>query len=680
MYSKRPEEYESLTMYEYFGRLRFVRKRPVSVRQKEAVVLMNPPLTLTGRSTPEQRESWFRQRLLVFSAWRGSEQQLKAGCPTWEAAFKQQRPNCPLRIANFDNSLHQQATESKADEVEPELAAETAESCGPARLNVHCDQPDWVLHLESWKEAADKFNEDARDLLAGDSFDWSSLAAGFPVDEVAHFTDSLDDAATDAEDSDLPAVDPNQLNADQRRVFDFVKRSLVESETPAPVHFIVHGKAGTGKSFLISALQNLLPRQCLLMAPTGVAAFNIGGSTLHSALRLPAALGANRRDSCSDETLATLQRELQHVRLIIIDEFSMLGKPMLGRVHARLQLVFPDCRDQPFGGRSVMLTGDLRQLKPVRVPGLYTRSSTKSDVHGNAGGTLYRDCFRRVFFLDTLVRQASDAAFGDLLERVRDGRVSQADCDLLMTRRVPDPQTLPADCSLLVTTNEAGDRLNRVRLRQLKAPDNPVCIVNPKSTARAKEQKTQPQRFIVGARVMLLRNLSVRHGLVNGSIGLLRSICFAAGAKPPSMPDCVFVEFDDYRGPALLDAAGRRVVPVRPIGMDGATCLPLQLAWAMTVHKSQGLTLGRVFIDLARLGSRPTDGLVYTAMTRVRRLADLHVSHCDLTSLQTHTKVTPSVSREICRLRDLSQSDGQQPVAEQMSDTESDVSSSHSKI
>lgn len=271
------------------------------------------------------------------------------------------------------------------------------------------------------------------------------------------------------------------------------------------------------------------------------------------------------------------------------------------------------------------------------------------------GLTLYTDRFTTVFFLDKMVRQASDPQFGELLRRLRAGEVTESDCKLLMTRCVASTDKLSADCTMLLATNVAVDRLNRQRLRQLKSDANPVCVIQ----AHVHEQKQKASsvlRLIIGARVMLLRNLSVQHGLVNGSMGTLRSICYKAGARPPQLPDCVFVEFDLYAGPALLDAQGRRVVPIRPMGIDGATQLPLQLAWAITVHKSQGLTLKEVYLDFRSI-LRVSDGLVYTALTRVKRLQDLHVSWCSFPDLIKNTQSSKPLKNEIDRLRCLSVAD-----------------------
>jgi ATP-dependent exoDNAse (exonuclease V) alpha subunit len=155
---------------------------------------------------------------------------------------------------------------------------------------------------------------------------------------------------------------------------------------------------------------------------------------------------------------------------------------------------------------------------------------------------------------------------------------------------------------------------------------------------------------------MLLRNISVQHGLVNGALGIVRAICYSRNGAQPLLPDCVFVEFDGYSGPSLAGSGGEQLVPILPMpDLDGrqGTQLPLRLAWAITVHKSQGLTLPEAFVGFPK-GKSPVPGLVYTALTRVKRLQDLHVSDCSLQRLKQVTQCSSVKEAEMRRLLELS--------------------------
>ena len=142
---------------------------------------------------------------------------------------------------------------------------------------------------------------------------------------------------------------------------------------------ILTGTAGTGKSYLINCLRLLLGERLRVAAPTGVAAFNVSGHTLHSLLSLPT---KGEFKDLEGERLHSLQQSLADVHYLIIDEMSMVGRSVFGQVDSRLRQVFPRHADQPLGGRSCLLFGDFGQLPPVMDLPLYTteqRSAAMSD-------------------------------------------------------------------------------------------------------------------------------------------------------------------------------------------------------------------------------------------------------------------------------------------------------------
>jgi ATP-dependent exoDNAse (exonuclease V) alpha subunit len=202
----------------------------------------------------------------------------------------------------------------------------------------------------------------------------------------------------------------------------------------------LHGQAGTGKSFLISALRGLFGSSCMLLAPTGVAAFNISGNTIHAALHIQVSWS----DDLTGESLEALQLELRNVQLIIIDEMSMISQFLLHMIDRRLRQAFPNRSDTAFGGRSILLIGDFCQLKPVAATALHTNQKNTSKSANKSGKTLYLQ-FIDVFFLDTQVRQSTDSQFGEMLQRVRTEGDSEDDWKLLMSRHCVTP-SLPNQC------------------------------------------------------------------------------------------------------------------------------------------------------------------------------------------------------------------------------------------
>ena len=163
---------------------------------------------------------------------------------------------------------------------------------------------------------------------------------------------------------------------------------------------IVSGTAGTGKSYLIHCLRLLLQNQLCVAAPTGVAAFNIDGHTLHSLLSLP-----TRREfkDLEGERLTELQQSFSEVRYLVIDKMSMVGRKIMGQVDRRLRQAFPNRAQQVFGGCSCLLFGDFGQLPPVMDLPLYTTDSrTELSDQGRAA----YQTFQQAVVLDQVMCQA----------------------------------------------------------------------------------------------------------------------------------------------------------------------------------------------------------------------------------------------------------------------------------
>ena len=214
------------------------------------------------------------------------------------------------------------------------------------------------------------------------------------------------------------------MNEKQRLAYDIVTSHAEDVETSRePVNMIVCGTAGTGKTYLISALKQVLGDKCLVTATTGIASFSINGQTLHSAAQLP--IRDNRE--LQGESLQRLQLKLESKAYLIVDEMSMIGHKMLSWLDNRLRAGTGN-QDKPFGGISIILLGDFGQLPPVGDRPLYVsgNGSTMSD-HGHC---LYL-LFDTVVILDEIMRQAGcnpeAQAFRGLLMRMRDGRVTEED-------------------------------------------------------------------------------------------------------------------------------------------------------------------------------------------------------------------------------------------------------------
>lgn len=260
--------------------------------------------------------------------------------------------------------------------------------------------------------------------------DWSLPAQAYAnLEEMPSFIAQQRQSAP--QQTFTTTADPQHLQGKQLQAYNILLRHK-ESDNPSPLQMIVSGTAGTGKSYLIHCLRLLLGDKVHVTAPTGVAAFNIDGYTLHSFLSLPT---KGEFKDLEGERLQRLQDKLSSVKYLIVDEMSMVGRKIFGEVDSRLRQAFPHQADQVFGGCSCLLFGDFGQLPPVMDLPLYTTvSSTSLSDLGNSAYHL----FDKAIVLERVMRQAgqdpSQVLFRDILLRLRNGQITESDWKHLMGR------------------------------------------------------------------------------------------------------------------------------------------------------------------------------------------------------------------------------------------------------
>src|SRR6266498_2572420 len=238
-------------------------------------------------------------------------------------------------------------------------------------------------------------------------------------------------------------LDYQTLNEKQKLVFKRIEshyNDMLKDNQTEPLRIIVMGTAGTGKTYLINAIRGRLREMTgvkskspvIVLAPTGVTAFNINGITIHSALSIP--IIANKNLDINGERLKQLQNRLQDVIYVIIDEKSMISRRMLGIIDMRLRQAFPENKNEPFGGRSIILFGDFGQLPPVLDLPMYTNNASH-DESSNNGLVAYKQ-FKEVYELEQVLRQSGtkQQEFRDILLRLRDGDSSIDDWKILAKR------------------------------------------------------------------------------------------------------------------------------------------------------------------------------------------------------------------------------------------------------
>lgn len=383
----------------------------------------------------------------------------------------------------------------------------------------------------------------------------------------------------------------------------------------APVVFVT-GKAGTGKSTLIHHLRDTVKGNVVVLAPTGVAAMNIRGTTIHSFFRFPPRLIESEDVKSVDYT-----RPYDSLDLLIIDEISMVRADVMDAVDRFLRLNGPD-KSLPFGGVQMLLVGDLHQLPPVvKGPEEQHYFQINYDSPFFFSSHALKAVDTAAVELTEIFRQKDDAFIG-LLNDVRMGRPHTKTLDHLNTRITPKAD---ADReTVLSTTNLIADRINKRHMAALPS-DAEVFVGTVDGDFNIRNDRLPaPMELLLkpDARVMFTKN-DPEGRWVNGSLGHVSELT----------KQSIAVTLDETNeevdvGPALwetyryqFDEDEQRNVP---LVVGAYQQLPLTPAWAVTIHKAQGKTLSAARIDLGQRAFAP--GQVYVALSRCRRIEDLTLS------------------------------------------------------
>lgn len=378
-------------------------------------------------------------------------------------------------------------------------------------------------------------------------------------------------------------------------------------------NLFVTGRAGTGKSTLLRALRDQLGEQLVVLAPTGLAAINVGGQTIHSFFGFPPRLiqpGDIRRSRNG-----RLMRKLSY---LVIDEVSMVRSDLMWGIDQSLRINRGRPRE-PFGGVRVIMFGDLHQLPPVVQEGEV--AAHLEDAHGGpfffSVPALRDGCGTYRIELDQVFRQ-TDADLVNVLNTIREGEVTADDLALLNGRVHPIRTLSEGEPYVILTpTNAAAKRINTAYLDALPGVASRFDAGISGDFNENVQPADQSLELKVGAKVMLLRNDSDRRW-VNGSVARISKLAAKqvwieiAGREYEVEP--VSWEHRKY----AYDQAAEKIVET----VAGTfKQFPLRLAWALTIHKAQGLTLDQVYVDLGR--GTFAHGQTYVALSRCRSLEGL---------------------------------------------------------
>jgi ATP-dependent DNA helicase PIF1 len=459
---------------------------------------------------------------------------------------------------------------------------------------------------------------------------------------------------------ELPKVDYRKLKGEQRNVFlqvmaYFKKLKSGDQDQPNTLRLNVDGTAGTGKSFLIwtitTALRELFSDGPIVydpvvrLAPTGVAAFGIRGWTINFGLMIPVKEGTEF-NQLGQSSLARFQTRWKEIKLLILDEKSMVGRSQAGRIDRRLCQAYPQNADEILGGMPAIFFGDFAQLPPVGDSPMYSDKQSAYRTALHAEGRRVFESFNQSVTLKTVFRQTGEnveqVKFREALLRLRTYSSTPEDYALFSTQfwdiLTPALRAEFDDVLHLLPTRASVLEFN---CRKLVASAKPIlrCCAkhNHKEASKVKSDDAEGLEkellLAEGAKVMLNRNLWTSKGLVNGAQGVVKKIWFDQGSNARShLPAVVFIKFDGYSGPETpawegIDPSWVPIVPATARWETKAgkaltrTQLPLMLAWGITIHKIQGLTLEKAVIEL---GDKDfSAGLTFVAISRVKTLKGL---------------------------------------------------------
>ncbi|WP_262481564.1 helix-turn-helix domain-containing protein [Capnocytophaga ochracea] len=394
------------------------------------------------------------------------------------------------------------------------------------------------------------------------------------------------------------------------------------------------GKAGTGKTTLLHKIINTCYKNTVVVAPTGIAALNAGGVTIHSMFQLPFAsfLPTLSNPPIVNEFLRfenrfslrkhfqmhkNKQQVIRNMELLIIDEVSMLRADVLDAMDYILQFIRKDKR--PFGGVQVLFIGDLLQLPPVvkqeewevlkhYYKGMYFFQSeviTQNPL-------LYVE-------LETIYRQ-TDKLFISILNHLRENQLTSEDIKQLEKYVQPDfPKKHLKDYITLTTHNAKADAMNQREMSKLSSPlfsyeadivdDFPEYLYPIEKVIQLKE----------GARVMFIKNdISGEHLFFNGKMGTVVSL--SEGEITVKLDGGRVINVERYEWENVRYKLNETTKDIEEERLGSFTQYPLRLAWAITIHKSQGLTFEKAILDLASVFA---SGQAYVAFSRLRSLDGL---------------------------------------------------------
>lgn len=379
------------------------------------------------------------------------------------------------------------------------------------------------------------------------------------------------------------------------------------------------GKAGTGKTTFLKMVKKHSGKRLIVVAPTGVAAINAGGVTIHSFFQLPLSPFVPNATVRERYNFGKEKRKIiRTLDMLIIDEISMVRSDLLDAIDAVLRRYRQ--HDRPFGGVQLLMIGDLQQLTPVVTPADEALLRPYYDTPYFFGSHALQQTPYVTIQLQKVYRQ-QDETFLNILNHLRENTLSPTDLQVLNERYQPHFQPRQEEGYIRLTThNNKADSYNDMRLEQLSAIAYHYMASIKGTFPEYSYPTSESLVFKVGAQVMFIKNdSSAEHLFYNGKIGHIIYLDDShIEVLCPGDEHSIVVEKQTWENTTYkINEATKEIEPT----VQGTfSQYPLRLAWAITIHKSQGLTFERAIIDA---GSSFASGQVYVALSRCKTLEGL---------------------------------------------------------
>ena len=614
-----------------------------------------------------QPEKHYRELLMLFTSWRNEETDLLKNYSTFEEHYLARRDEIGEQMQQY--AICCEDLNEVGNHLQ-ECDDDAYDTIAPATQDVERQDQD-----EGCTDTHPDLNE---------TFDHLSDNLGVPStqqnSEPLILNEMLDDEYRCL---------VQMLNKKQREFFYHALHLIKTSEKP--FYAFLSGGGGVGKSHLIKSIyqaalkyynsragQDFRRVQIFLLAPTGKAAYLIKGNTIHSAFGIPASQSLKNYKPLDSGRLNTMRCELGALKLILLDEISMVGNSMFTvQLNNRLKDLKGSKED--FGGVSIITLGDLFQLKPVMDGYVFTDVQCLNSYNILAPN-LWRKYFK-MFELDEIMRQRESKMFAEILNRLREGNHTASDLQKLKERCV-DESKCPTEAPRLFIQNAVVDEYNdkvyqsfdSVDKYTIKAQDSVIgaCSAElkekimrqiPYVPLKNSKQLAHKLNIAVGQRTEIAINIRTDDGMTNGASNVIKRIHLTNDSKPSGL---VWVQFD-------YDDVGRKTrhenrnlytrsipntwTPIKPVTTQFAVGktksaqvvrkqFPLRPASAKTVHRSQGDTQSQVVVNLNTRRTIPH--IHYVALSRVTTIIEgLYIT--DL--CESKISVDPKVVQEMQLLR-----------------------------